>query len=250
MVNRMNIDPVIGTKRVRNNSGNGKVLKTSGREVEIQPIQIGVGMGCPRTGIPRYLKMAKDRFDDKGIVSAFFDYTVNTGNYGIVKNIDKIVKGYGTPNVNSRIIPSKQPHFFMVGMRTTGGGHAVSILIDPTRKYIWVFDPHGEYSRQTVYGQTMRKKIVPIIKKMWKIPTQRVRYYNGPNLQADNTRGTCSTYYVTFMDMIPYLLSGQANIDQIERLATMNSTAIRQFYLDFAPQNVGRIIAKNIRKTS
>lgn len=246
----MNINSVIGTKRTRNNTSNGKVLKLSGREVEIQPIQIGVGMGCPRTGIPRYLKIAKNRLDDRGIVSAFLDYTVSTGNYGIVKNIDKIVKGYGVPNVNSRIIPSKQPHFFMVGMRMPQGGHAVSVLVDPNKKYIWVFDPHGESSKQTIYGQTMRKKIVPILKRMWKIPLQRVRYYNGPNLQADNSRGTCSTYYVTFMDMIPYLLSGQANINQIERLATMNSTAIRQFYLDFAPQNVGRIVAKNVRKTS
>lgn len=246
----MNINSVIGTKRTRNNSENGKVLKTSGREVEIQPIQIGVGMGCPRTGIPRYLKIAKNRLDDRGVVSAFFDYTVSTGNYGIVKNIDKIVKGYGIPNVNSRIIPSKQPHFLMVGMRVPQGGHAVSVLVDPNKKYIWVFDPHGESSKQTIYGQTMRKKIVPILKRMWKIPLQRVRYYSGLNLQADNTRGTCSTYYVTFMDMIPYLLSGQANINQIERLATMNSTAIRQFYLDFAPQNVGRIVAKNVRKTS
>lgn len=246
----MNINSVIGTKRTRNNSGNGKVLKTSGREVEIQPIQIGVGMGCPRTGIPRYLKIAKNRLDDRGVVSVFFDYTVSTGNYGIVKNIDKIVKGYGVPNVSSRIIPSKQPHFLMVGMRQPQGGHAVSVLVDPTRKYIWVFDPHGESSKQTIYGQTMRKKIIPILKRMWKIPLQRVRYYSGPNLQADNTRGTCSTYYVTFMEMIPYLLSGQANINQIERLAAMNGTAIRQFYLDFAPQNVGRIVAKNVRKTS
>lgn len=250
MVNRMNVDPTIGVKRTRNSNNTGKVLKRSGREVEIQPIQIGVGMGCPRTGIPRYLKMAQNRFDDRGIVSAFFDYTVETGNYGIVKNIDKITKRYGTPNVNSRITPSKQPHFFMVGMRVPQGGHAVSVLVDPNKKYIWVFDPHGDYSRQTVYGQTMRRKIVPIIKNMWKIPTQRVRYYHGPNLQADNTRGTCSTYYVTFMDMIPYLLSGQANINQIERLAAMNSTAIRQFYLNFAPQNVGKIVTKNIRKTS
>ena len=246
----MNINSVIGMKRKRNNSEIGKILKTSGREVEIQPIQIGVGMGCPRTGIPRYLKIAKNRLDDKGVVSAFFDYTVSTGNYGIVKNINKIVKGYGLPNVNSRIIPSKQPHFFMVGMRQQQGGHAVSILVDPNKKYIWVFDPHGEYSKQTVYGQALRKKIVPIIKKMWKIPLQRVRYYNGPNLQADNTRGTCSTYYVTFMEMIPYLLSGRANINHIERLSVMNGTAIRQFYLDFAPQNVGRIITKNARKSS
>jgi hypothetical protein len=250
MVNRMNIDPIAGVKRTRNGNENGKVLKTSGREVEIQPLKIGEGMACSRAGIPRYLKMARNRFDDMGIVSAFFDYTIESGNYGIVKNIDKIVKGFGTPNVNSRIVPSKQPHFLMVGMRAPQAGHAVSVLVDPAKKYIWVFDPHGEYSRQSVYGQTMRKKIVPIIKNMWKIPTQRVRYYNGPNLQANNTRGTCSTYYVTFMDMIPYLLSGQANINQINQLAAMNSTAIRQFYLNFAPQNVGRVVAKNIRKTS
>jgi hypothetical protein len=83
---------------------------------------------------------------------------------------------------------------------------------------------------------------------MWNIQHQGVRYYNGNNLQSNNARGTCSTYYITFMDMIPYLIAGVANINQIERFVTMNSTQIRQFYLNFAPQNVGRIVVKNVRK--
>lgn len=239
-------------KRSRNNNNNNninKVRKISGREVTIDPIEIGRGMACPRTGIPRYLQIAKDRFDDQNIVSVFMDYTIQTGNYGMVKNIDKIVKSFGTPNVNSRIIPTPQPHFIMVGMRNIGGGHSVSVLVDPRpgSKHIWVFDPHGEASKGTVYGRTMREKIIPIIKNMWKIPKHRVRYYNGTNLQANNIRGTCSTYYVTFMDMIPYLLSGVANINQINQLAGINSTAVRQFFLNFPRTSTTRIVARNVR---
>jgi len=238
-------------KRVRNDSNNNinRARKVSGREVTIDPIEIGRGMACPRTGIPRYLQIAKDRFDNQGIVSIFMDYTIQSGNYGMVKNIDKIVKGFGTPNVNSRINPTPQPHFIMVGMRANGGGHAVSVLVDPRpgSKHIWVFDPHGEASRGSVYGRTMREKVIPIIKNMWKIPTYRVRYYNGTNLQANNTRGTCSTFYVTFMDMIPYLLSGAANINQMNQLAGMNSTAVRQFFLNFPRISTSRIVARNVR---
>ncbi len=251
MVNRMNVNNIgiTGKKRSRNTNNLGKVVKTSAREVNLEPIQIGVGMGCPRRGIPRYLKIAKDRLEPRGIVPVFLDYSIASNQYGMLKNVARVIERYGTPNVTSRISPSNQPHFIMVGMRSPeGGGHAVSVLVDPPNKQIWVFDPYGSASQTTIYGRTMREKIVPLLRRMWNIQGQGVRYYNGNNLQSNNTRGTCSTYYITFMDMIPYLIAGVANINQIERFVTMNSTQIRQFYLNFAPQNVGRIVVKNVRK--
>jgi hypothetical protein len=55
----------------------------------------------------------------------------------------------------------------------------------------------------------------------------------------------CTTFYVTFMEMIPYLLSGAATINQINELAKKNSIAVRSFYLNFAPETEGRVIVKN-----
>ena len=78
----------------------------------------------------------------------------------------------------------------------------------------------------------------------WKFEPS-ARYYNGRNLQANNTRGVCSTFYVTFMDIIPYLLSGAATINQINELSKKNSTQIRAFFLNFAPNTEGRVIVKN-----
>ena len=79
-------------KRARNNnsnSNNDKTLKSRAREVVLPPLVIGRGMSCGYAGIPRYLKKAKDRFDNLGYVSAFFNYNIHREKYGIVKNIDK-----------------------------------------------------------------------------------------------------------------------------------------------------------------
>ena len=239
-------------KRARNNnsnSNNDKTLKSRAREVVLPPLVIGRGMSCGYAGIPRYLKRAKDRFDNLGYVSAFFNYNIHTEKYGIVKNIDKIKNTLNNPNTNSRISSTPNVHFFMVGMTNRDGvGHAVSVLVDPNQKKIWAFDPHGENSSNSEWGVALRRKIIPILQGMWG-GGFRVRYYNGRNLQADNTRGTCTTFYVTFMDMIPHLLSGQGNINQVAGFIYKNITAIRQFYLNFAPPNVGRIVTRNVTQT-
>ena len=239
-------------KRARNNnnnSNNEKILKSRPREVDIPPLVIGDGMSCGYAGIPRYLKRAKDRFDNMGYVSAFFNYVIPTKKYGIVKNIDKVKIALGRPNINSRINASPNVHFFMVGITNeSGNGHAVSILVNPIQKKIWAFDPYGRDSPNSEWGIALRREIIPIIQNMWG-GGFTIRYYNGPNLQVENNRGVCTTFYVTFMDMIPYLLSGQGNINQITELAAMNITAMRKFYLNFAPQNVGRIVTKNVTQT-
>tara|TARA_R110001632_G_scaffold145658_3_gene262541 strand:- start:2436 stop:2768 length:333 start_codon:yes stop_codon:yes gene_type:complete len=38
------------------------------------------------------------------------------------------------------------------------------------------------------------------------------KYYNGPNLQADNTRGVCTTFHLDFAEAIPGLLNETINI--------------------------------------
>ena len=237
------------TTNSNSNSNNNQALTYRRREVELPNIVVGRGMGCDYAGIPRYMKKAKQRFNNAGYVSAFLDYNVSSNQYGITKNIDTIIKRFGRVyESGSRINPSKQVYFFMVGIRTDDNAHAVSILVDPRDskdRKIWVFDPHGEMSKSSVWGKTTRKKVVPILRKLFKIPGRKVRYYNGPNLQADNARGVCTTFYVTFMDMIPFLLNSTINISYMSEAAKKNSTQMRQFFLNFAPENAGIITAKN-----
>ena len=238
-------------KRGRSNSTSNRAAKASIREVNLPKLQIGTGMGCPIAGMPRYMKRAQKTFDELGYVSAFFDYNVATNQYGITKSIDTIVKRRGNvytlPNTFN---VTNQVYFFMVGLRNNNQGHSVSVLVDarvPSNKRIWVFDPLGETSRDSIWGRTMRQTVVPIIKQLWGVSNTTARYYNGRNLQANNTRGVCSTFYVTFMDIIPFLLNGSANINQLSDTARINGTQMRSFFLNFAPNTEGRVIAKNNR---
>lgn len=238
-------------KRGRSNSTSNRAAKASIREVNLPKLQIGTGMGCPIAGMPRYMKRAQKTFDELGYVSAFFDYNVATNQYGITKSIDTIVKRRGNvytlPNTFN---VTNQVYFFMVGLRNNNQGHSVSVLVDarvPSNKRIWVFDPLGETSRDSIWGRTMRQTVVPIIKQLWGVSNTTARYYNGRNLQANNTRGVCSTFYVTFMDIIPFLLNGSANINQLSDTARINGTQMRAFFLNFAPNTEGRVIAKNNR---
>lgn len=238
-------------KRGRSNSTSNRAAKASIREVNLPKLQIGTGMGCPIAGMPRYMKRAQKTFDELGYVSAFFDYNVVTNQYGITKSIDTIVKRRGNvytlPNTFN---VTNQVYFFMVGLRNNNQGHSVSVLVDarvPSNKKIWVFDPLGETSRDSIWGRTMRQTVVPIIKQLWGVSNTTARYYNGRNLQANNTRGVCSTFYVTFMDIIPFLLNGSANINQLSDTARINGTQMRSFFLNFAPNTEGRVIAKNNR---
>jgi hypothetical protein len=61
-------------------------------------MSVGVVWGVGYAGIPRYMKRAKERFDNAYVVSAFLDYTIATNQYGIVKNINTIIKRHGVPN--------------------------------------------------------------------------------------------------------------------------------------------------------
>jgi hypothetical protein len=236
-------------KRGRSNSTSNRAVKASIREVNLPKLQIGTGMGCPIAGMPRYMKRAQKTFDELGYVSAFFDYNVATNQYGITKSIDTVVKRRGSVyNLPNTFNVTNQVYFFMVGLRNNNQGHSVSVLVDarvPSNKRIWVFDPLGETSRDSIWGRTMRQTVVPIIKQLWGGSNTTARYYNGRNLQANNTRGVCSTFYVTFMDIIPFLLNGSANINQLSDTARINSTPIRSFFLNFAPNTEGRVIVKN-----
>ena len=236
-------------KRGRSNSTSNRAVKASIREVNLPKLQIGTGMGCPIAGMPRYMKRAQKTFDELGYVSAFFDYNVATNQYGITKSIDTVVKRRGSVyNLPNTFNVTNQVYFFMVGLRNNNQGHSVSVLVDarvPSNKRIWVFDPLGETSRDSIWGRTMRQTVVPIIKRLWGGSNTTARYYNGRNLQANNTRGVCSTFYVTFMDIIPFLLNGSANINQLSDTARINGTPMRSFFLNFAPNTEGRVIVKN-----
>ena len=139
----------------------------------------------------------------------------------------------------------------MVGLRNVDNAHAVSVLVDPgvyaQNFRIWVFDPHGEASRDSIWGRTMRQKVVPLIKQLWGVTNtnnRMTKYYNGPNLQANNNRGVCTTFYVTFMDYIQALVAGE-NINGITRFAAQNSTVRRKLFLDFPPNIQGLVTVKN-----
>jgi|FLMP01.1.fsa_nt_emb hypothetical protein len=253
----MNNAPPIQTKKRKSNAiTNGKTAKASVREVNL-PNRFGntsqiMGLDCVFVGMPRYLKKAQKAFDELGYVSAFFDYNIETDQYGITKSVDTIIKRSGNVyNLSNKFNVTKQVHFFMVGIRDGDSGHAVSVLVDPRdpkNRRIWVCDPHGENSKTSIWGKIMRKKIVPVIQKMFKIPGRKIRYYGGRDLQSGDTRGVCTTFYVTFMDMIPYLLDGRMKINQIANFAKKNSTAIRAFFLNFAPETAGRMVVKNRTK--
>ena len=231
------------------NSNNNQTRAYRKREVNLPNLNVGGrGMGCGYAGIPRYMKRAKERFDNASVVSAFLDYTIATNQYGIVKNIDTIIKSHGVPNTSSRIATSNQVYFFMVGLRNVDNAHAISVLVDPgvykPGFRMWVFDPHGEVSGNSIWGRTMRQKVVPLIKQLWGVTNGTVRYYNGPNLQANNNRGVCTTFYVTFMDYIRALIAGE-NINGITRFAAQNSTERRKFFLNFPPNVQGLVVVKN-----
>lgn len=233
------------------NSNNNQARGYRKRQVNLPNINIGGGgMGCGYAGIPRYMQRAQERFDNASVVSAFLEYTIATNRYGILKNISKILNRRGVVNNSSRISVGKQVYFFMVGIRDVDKAHAVSVLVDPavyTGEFrMWVFDPHGQASRSTIWGTTMRQKIVPIIKDLWGT-NFTVRYYNGPNLQADDNRGVCTTFYVTFMDYIRALIAGE-NINGITRFAAQNSTNRRKYFLNFPPEIKSLVVSKNKTK--
>ena len=232
------------------NSNNNQARGYRKRQVNLPNIVIGTGMGCGYAGIPRYMQRAQERFDNASVVSAFLEYTIATNRYGILKNISKILNRRGVVNNSSRISVGKQVHFFMVGIRDVDKAHAVSVLVDPavyTGEFrMWVFDPHGQASRSTIWGTTMRQKVVPIIKDLWGT-NFTVRYYNGPNLQADDNRGVCTTFYVTFMDYIRALIAGE-NINGITRFAAQNSTNRRKYFLNFPPEIKSLVVSKNKTK--
>ena len=246
-----------GTKKRRannSNSNNNQAKAYRKREVVLPNLATeGAGMRSACGGIARYMKRAQKTFDNASVVSAYLDYTIASNQYGILKNIDAIVKSQGAPNTSSRITVSKQVHFFMVAMRSDTTGHAVSVLVDPgvyaPNFRIWVFDPHGEASRNSIWGRTMRQKIVPIIKQLWGVTNtnnRMTKYYNGPNLQANNNNriGVCTTFYVTFMDYIRALIAGE-NINGITRFAAQDSIERRKYFLDFPPNIQGLVTVKN-----
>jgi hypothetical protein len=235
--------------RNKNNANVTKVVKASGREVII-PRLTNTGMTCQIRGIPNYMKIAKARFDDKNIVSVFLRYHIPSGQYGITKSIDAIVKSMTVPLHSSRITPTNQPHFIMATASDDRTGHAVSILVDPPHKVMWVFDPLGEVSEMNPYGRAIVQNVVPILQGMWTIPGSGVRMYKGPNLQALNTHtiGVCTSFYISFMDWVETLLRNpNMHINIIGKYASMTTQEQRVAFMHTTPNINTRIVTRNVR---
>lgn len=223
----------------------------------LPPLVQGRGMMCTRAGYTRYLNEIQKFFENK----RFMGRRINTGVYKYYGDINRgnfsnkpsqlinLAPKFTTmankpiPMINNN--PTGIYYFMVFAMNNSRDnlGHAISILVDPNRSgpRIWVFDPHGESSTLNTpgaFGKITREKIVPNIKKMFGgvFNTNNVRtsYYNGPNLQARNNRGVCTTFYVSFAEQIMNLLNNTISLDQMSFILP-NSTNMRKEFLNNPP---------------
>lgn len=214
----------------------------------LPPLIQGRGMMCTRAGYTRYLNEIQNFFENK----RFMGRRINTGVYKYLGDMNvgnfsnkpgqliNLAPKFTTmtnkpiPMINNN--PTGIYYFMVFAMNNSRDklGHAISILVDPNRSgpRMWVFDPHGESSNRA-FGKITREKIVPNIKKMFGdiFNTNNVRtsYYNGPNLQARNNRGVCTTFYVSFAEQIMNLLNNTITLDQMSFILPNSTNARKQF---------------------
>jgi hypothetical protein len=125
----------------------------------------------------------------------------------------------GSP-VSKLDAPSGSIHYFLVSITKRDNpdlGHAINVLMDTgnPEPRIWVFDPHGRNAmNRNGFGSILRNRVLPNMKKMFGrvFNNTTAKYYTGPNLQANNTRGVCTTFHIDFAQAIPALLNETANI--------------------------------------
>jgi|TARA_B100001758_G_scaffold75029_1_gene63360 hypothetical protein len=205
---------------------------------EVPELQQGVGMTCTYRGYIRYLNEIKAQLADvlhngKRITVKFLEYDENA-NRGVVVNtaaqllnrrytLEFKNNGSEIPRINN----SGGVYYFLVVVHKKNStiGHAINVLVDTTRTgpRIWVFDPHGgESMNRRGFGSILRNKVLPNIKKFFggAVESTIAKYYDGPNLQANNARGVCTTFHINFTQMIPHLLNGTMNITQLRNIPT------------------------------
>jgi hypothetical protein len=216
-----------------------KVTKQSKVQLELPPLAPGVGMTCTRAGYTRYLNEIQSFFENKRffgrrINPVVYAYTGDTNIGYLVNKPTQILRnsakfqtsGNSVPMINAN--PTGIYYVMVFAKKNTSDtmGHAINILVDPSRisPRIWVFDPHGADSTITSgYGKLTREKIVPTVKKMFgdafTSGTTTSSYYTGPNLQLANTRGVCTTFYISFAYAVMDLLTNTITINDLGRLA-------------------------------
>lgn len=236
----------MSTKRKKTNKptnmnfspGPPKIVKSSKVMRKLPTLPQGVGMACTRPGYIRYLdeiraRLSNVRHEEKRINVKFLEYS-DSLNRGVVSNTSSQILNQ-RPTINFKNNGSNIPrlnasvgsiHYFLVSITKRDNpnlGHAVNVLMDTGRPQplIWVFDPHGNRAMErNGYGSVFRNRILPNMKKMFGgvFDNTTAKYYNGPNLQANNTRGVCTTFHIDFAQAIPALLNGTANIQTFSGL--------------------------------
>ena len=246
-----------------------EVVKTSKVVRSIPKLPQNLGMSCTRPGYIRYLDELRSRLDrvlykGKRIHVRFLEYD-DSINEGIVVNTSEQLlnmkpkiqfKNNGTtvPTLNAS---SGSIHYFLISVTKRNNpnmGHAINVLMDTgnPEPRIWVFDPHGRSAmNRNGFGSILRNRILPNMKKFFGnvFDNTVARYYTGPNLQANNTRGVCTTFHLDFARAIPALLNetvnirtfGGQNINIAGRVSFLNNPTL------FSNVTGKRVTKKNIK---
>ena len=209
-----------------------KVVKTSKVVRSIPQLPQNLGMSCTRPGYIRYLdemrsRLANVRYKGRRINVKFLEYS-DSLNRGIVVNTSeqllnmkpKIEFRNNGSSVSRLDASTGSIHYFLVSITkrdNPNSGHAINVLMDTgnPEPRIWVFDPHGRSAmNRNGFGSILRNRVLPNMKKMFGgvFDNTIARYYTGPNLQANNSRGVCTTFHIDFAQAIPGLLNETVNI--------------------------------------
>jgi hypothetical protein len=209
-----------------------KVVKTSKVVRSIPKLPQNLGMSCTRPGYIRYIdelrsRLNNVRYKDKRINVRFLEYD-DSMDEGIVVNTSEQLlnmkpklqfknNGTAVPTLNAS---PGSIHYFLISVAKRNNpnmGHAINVLMDTgnPEPRIWVFDPHGRNAMNSNgFGSIVRNRILPNMKKFFGtvFNNTTAKYYTGPNLQANNSRGVCTTFHLDFAQAIPALLNETVNI--------------------------------------
>ena len=209
-----------------------KVVKTSKVVRSIPQLPQNLGMSCTRPGYIRYIdelrsRLNNVRYKERGINVKFLEYS-DSLNRGIVVNTSeqllnmkpKIEFRNNGSSISRLDASTGSIHYFLVSITKRDNpnlGHAINVLMDTgnPEPRIWVFDPHGRNAmNRNGFGSIFRNRVLPNMKKMFGgvFNNTIARYYTGPNLQANNSRGVCTTFHLDFAQAIPGLLNETVNI--------------------------------------
>jgi len=246
-----------------------KVVKTSKVVRSIPKLPQNLGMSCTRPGYIRYIdelrsRLNNVRYKDKRINVRFLEYddsmdegiVVNTSEQLLNRKPKLQFKNNGTAVPTLNASPGSI-HYFLISVTKRNNpntGHAINVLMDTgnPEPRIWVFDPHGRNAMNSNgFGSILRNRILPNMKKFFGnvFDNTVARYYTGPNLQANNTRGVCTTFHLDFAQAIPALLNetvnirtfGGQNINIAGRVSFLNNPTL------FSNVTGKRVTKKNIK---